>query len=452
MSAAPTSAGPSAPMWTCLSCSIGFPSPDAQREHYRSDLHRYNMKRRVAGLPAVRQDVFASKVSEMQGAAEGGKKEESDRCEACAKSFSSANAYRTHVASRKHKETEAAFQAKGAAGPSTVKAGVVSGEGDAALDDIKDLSNALSASSTNAAASAAVRNGSLEVSEDATEQEIEAAIDMRIASAKRIDPRTTCIFCLQHPFASLDESLEHMQRAHGLYVPEREYLTDLPGLMLYLADKVAVGHLCLMCNGRGRGFATAEAARKHMLDKSHCKIAYEQDDDVMELSDFYDFTSSYPDAEWEDASGSEIGSDDEMVDGDADEEESDLPKSNGIRYGDSEMELVLPSGKSLGHRSMRRHYNQNLRPSNDAPASAGNGSALAHRLAHHAARRERDGENGDLLHERGGQVVKARNRGEARDAKRHITEFRDVKQREMYRTKVAYKANSQKHFRDPLLQ
>jgi pre-60S factor REI1 len=71
-------------MWTCLSCSIGFPSPDAQREHYRSDLHRYNMKRRVAGLPAVRQDVFASKVSEMQGAAEGGKKEESDRCEACA--------------------------------------------------------------------------------------------------------------------------------------------------------------------------------------------------------------------------------------------------------------------------------------------------------------------------------------------------------------------------------
>src|ERR1700733_219919 len=33
-----------APQFTCLSCLIGFPTGEAQREHYRSDHHRYNMK------------------------------------------------------------------------------------------------------------------------------------------------------------------------------------------------------------------------------------------------------------------------------------------------------------------------------------------------------------------------------------------------------------------------
>ena len=33
-------------------------------EHYRSDHHRYNMKRRVAGLPPVSVQVFNEKVLE----------------------------------------------------------------------------------------------------------------------------------------------------------------------------------------------------------------------------------------------------------------------------------------------------------------------------------------------------------------------------------------------------
>ncbi len=33
-----------------------------------------------------------------------------------------------------------------------------------------------------------------------------------------------------------------------------------------------------------------------MVDKSHCKIAYDAEKDRLELSDYYDFTTSYPDA------------------------------------------------------------------------------------------------------------------------------------------------------------
>jgi len=31
-----------------------------------------------------------------------------------------------------------------------------------------------------------------------------------------------------------------------------------------------------------------------MVDKAHCKIAYDTEDDRLEVSDFYDFTASYP--------------------------------------------------------------------------------------------------------------------------------------------------------------
>ena len=49
----------------------------------------------------------------------------------------------------------------------------------------------------------------------------------------------------------------------------------------------------------------------------------------------------------------------------------------------------------------------------------------------------------------GTDVVKARNRGEAREAGRHVSEFRDQKRREDFKTKVGLIGNHQKHFRDP---
>jgi pre-60S factor REI1 len=83
------------------------------------------------------------------------------------------------------------------------------------------------------------------------------------------------------------------------------------------------------------------------IDKGHCKIAYESDEDAMEVVDFYDFSSSYPQ-----------GYDQENPDADA--ELADL--TNDIQLGDDEMELILPSGIRIGHRSMQRYYKQSFKP------------------------------------------------------------------------------------------
>jgi hypothetical protein len=48
---------------TCLTCNIGvhgpgFSSLPEQREHFRSDWHRFNIKKRLAKQPAVSEEQF----------------------------------------------------------------------------------------------------------------------------------------------------------------------------------------------------------------------------------------------------------------------------------------------------------------------------------------------------------------------------------------------------------
>ncbi|KAJ1019981.1 hypothetical protein NDA16_004262 [Ustilago loliicola] len=481
------------PLFTCLSCSIAFPNPDDQRTHYRSDLHRYNMKRRVANLPPVKAEVFNAKILERRAALaqEAQTAVTPDKCEACDKKFASQNAYRDHLNSKKHKENVAKFDKKKAsqAGPSSAPAtGADSNDeqvplvfrvpkptADSTSTSTADATAAPTMSTTESAIVAAEKKQNarhtLMISEDASEEQIQAAIDAKVASSRRIDPNHECIFCAKTGFTELKDTLAHMSKAHGFFIPESDYLVDLPGLISYLADKVSIGNICLYCNGRGKGFHNAESVRNHMLDKFHCKIAYSDPEDQLELGDFYDFTSSYPtdeDEEWEDEDGEDVADDMEVDDQVTDltttkksskkanvEEDGD----DQVRYGDSEFELVLPSGARLGHRSLRRYYQQSLREApmgstsdrDDLSRRYGGGGALARRLIAESGMGHHDGD-GTLVTGRGGQVIKARNRGEAREAKRHINEFRDRNMKEQHKTRIGFRNNNQKHFRDPLLQ
>lgn len=47
---------------TCITCRVVFARGELQREHYKSDWHRYNLKRKVAELPPVTAAVFQTKV------------------------------------------------------------------------------------------------------------------------------------------------------------------------------------------------------------------------------------------------------------------------------------------------------------------------------------------------------------------------------------------------------
>ena len=381
----------------------------------------------------------------------------------CSKVYTTENAYRSHIQSKKHREneTKAVLRPAKIADDSVAEISVPEKEQSIPPVPKQETTQVLS---PPAAA---------EVAGDATD-EVTQSIDEKIAAARARLSSTSCLFC-NHQSSSLDDSLTHMSITHSFFIPDADYLIDIPGLITYLGEKIAVGNVCIFCNEKGREFRSMDAVRKHMVDKSHCKIAYETANDRLEISDYYDFTTSYSDVaaapkkkspkqvvnegdeEWEDDEDvdneevdevvEESASDSENTDSDS---EDDLPDSQ-ITYGDTNYELVLPSGARIGHRSMRRYYAQSFpgAPRGGKPEDPNSGAALVRRLL--------ADKNSALVPRKGGfgaygagmDVVKARNRGEAREAGRHVKEFRDQKRREDFKTKVGFIHNSQKHFRDP---
>lgn len=55
------------------------------------------------------------------------------------------------------------------------------------------------------------------------------------------------------------------------------------------------GFECLYCNFKAKRFPSLVSVRQHIFDKGHNKIDLKADK-LMEFSDFYDYSSSYPDA------------------------------------------------------------------------------------------------------------------------------------------------------------
>ncbi|KAI9289209.1 C2H2 type zinc-finger-domain-containing protein [Umbelopsis sp. AD052] len=386
-------------LFTCMACQVAFRSGEGQRNHYRSDWHRYNLKRKVADLPPITLAQFDSKLQVNQTKTDEKKAEQeafSGECEACSrKTFGTQGSFNSHIQSKKHKEAVA----KAASRPQKT---------------VKETDDEKAATPTN-----------LVVDENMSDGEVNEIIDKRISEAVRL-AETDCLFCT-HTSDTFEDSIAHMTKVHSFFIPDIEYLSDLRGLIKYLGEKISVGNVCLYCNGKGRAIRSLEAVRAHMLDKGHCKIAYESDEDAMEVVDFYDFSSSYPQ-----------GYDPENPDVDA--ELAQL--TNDIQLNEDELELILPSGARIGHRSLQRYYKQSFKPDDSRDSVLINKlitqytddfgyESLRSNTGRHAQYMVTDGRNGTLT---------------KRDA------FAEISRREDFKMKVGMQANNQKHFRLQILQ
>lgn len=200
------------------------------------------------------------------------------------KSFSTDNAYQSHLQSKKHRERQAAQQ--------KVEQGRSEG----------DVDQHTSAGPSQAGPTSTSVIEDLDEAEDSAEDDDEG-IDERLAAARRRIRPSDCLFC---PLSSvsIDDNVLHMAKKHSFFIPDQDILIDLPGLLSYLGEKIVLGNLCIFCPNGGREFSDTRAVRKHMIDKYHCKLAYETDEDRAEIADFYDFTGNVgTDSDWEEVDG-----------------------------------------------------------------------------------------------------------------------------------------------------
>lgn len=413
--------------YTCNTCGVVFDTAAGQRDHMKSDWHRYNLKRRVADLPSITEATFDEKVSNANA-----EKEELDKSKKTkVKQLTKKEMRRLEKEKLLAKKQELLELAK----QSMLK----NMQEEAAKDEMKDTPEEEQPQETPEEKTSEENVLEENIPEEnkpeeglSPEELAEKLMAEKLQNRVEID-KTECLFTGKK-LKTFEENLDQMFKNHGFYIPEQKYLIDKEGLFQYFSEKIGLGNMCLVCSYQGRSL---EAVRAHMLAKKHCRIPYESEAEKLEISEFYDFSSTYEEldkaanedeSQWEDieeeadaASGKVDGSQD---DNEEEEEEEELPEY--ALYNDG-VELHLPTGVKVGHRTLQRYYRQNLKPEREL--SEGQGTIIAADTRHFAT-----------IYDRQQQQLQK---------KVWQTELKDKKRDDKRAAKFV---NNQPHYRDQLLQ
>ncbi|KAG2699901.1 hypothetical protein I3843_07G209300 [Carya illinoinensis] len=343
---------------TCNSCNQQFKDHAERKLHYKSEWHRYNLKRKVAGVPGVTEVLFLARESAL--AKEKRQPRETPMlysCGLCGKGYRSSEAHAQHLKSRTHimrasQGTNRQEEEKAIIKPlphcvvsKPPQRREVNNEESEESDDEweevdpeEDLVGEATRSLTELNVHDIASNNDMDNVYDDDEHE-------------EFDP-SSCFMCdLKHE--TPESCMVHVHKQHGFFIPDVEYLKDPKGFLTYLGLKVKRDFTCLYCNDRRYPFSSLEAVRKHMVAKSHCKVHYGDGDEEeeAELDYFYDYSSSYVDDD-----GKQL-----VASGDMD---------NTVELGIGGAELIITrrsdegtSTKTFGSREYLRYYRQKPRPS-----------------------------------------------------------------------------------------
>ncbi|KAJ6256188.1 hypothetical protein Dda_9023 [Drechslerella dactyloides] len=464
---APALAAASSHPFTCNTCQVAFKSSDGQRTHMHTDWHRYNLKRRIAELPPISSEIFAEKVLSSQAADRAARDRASFEklCQPCSRTYYSQNAYNNHVNSQKHKQRLAALDRAARADGESVMSSTFSMDDTAIPDrDDDEMANRELASLTQNLRVTPSTTTTTTTSAPAETEDGMAAL-----------PITECLFC-GLASTTLQQNLEHMSKSHGLFIPEQRYLVNLEGLVRYLGQKVLVGNTCLYCNKAKGGL---DGIRTHMRDKGHCMIAFDTEDEMLEIGEFYDFRSTYDDSDaasndddgtWEDEQGNKAAGHDETWETDSEASSVDSCDIGSLRVTRkathhrtssshhledgwhshahshshthavvyfTETEMHLPTGRDDDADTLA------IEDGDAEDATAGNSNAnssAAQRRAQKALISRANGGQGLALASAG-----AKARASKMEKKDKAVEERG---REKYRAKIEKAANHQKHYRE----
>lgn len=299
-----------------------LPNDDTIRDHYKSEFHRYNIKRKLVGLPPVTTDQFSQKKAQLLAESSQSERDQLIKCELCSKTFASKGTYKQHLESRKHKDTLKKFN----------------------------------------------RNDR-EVFEEENKRD-----DTSSTTAQ--DP-AVCLFC-NLKSADVDENLVHMRLTHSFFVSEFKHLKDLRGLLRFLGTKVHRKGRCIYCDFSSNTEArSGEAVQRHMLDKGH---VFMNTEDFGEYERFYDFSKVLEDfrkhkltvenqvvMEADEYMEIDMGNDEEEERENEDDDDWEIideepNKEKKYRLKKAKLldsgEIQLPNGNILGHRRYKHVYKQ----------------------------------------------------------------------------------------------
>lgn len=234
-------------MSRCGTCNVVLNGGDNLQQHYNSETHLNNVRRRVEGLrPLTAQEM--RRQAQEEGMAMDPSGAPIFSCTLCKKTFHSVQTLQTHVRSTAHLMRK--------------EQGIVARDSEAAsmLTMTSLGSAAMGLHRRHKAKRSALKNASAG------------------PKAPKVSPKdrdedvsvTRCFFCGQ-PSETMELNVMHMRKYHQFYIPMENRCKDVEGLLAYASRKVN-GLMCLVCNERTRSFPSLDALRDHMREVDHEKI------------------------------------------------------------------------------------------------------------------------------------------------------------------------------------
>ncbi len=246
-----------------------FKSREELHEHYQSDLHRYNLRRKAAGLAPITEEIFNKMRMAMQQREEQAKKEQAT------KKLDHVKQSKRVQQQQQQMEVEKKNEGKGNA--------------------LRNSNNVVGSAALSNATRSNNENNENNNAMDGEEEEEEIVFDEE--EMKKPVDLTISLFD-QHKSETAEENLEYMRSYYGFIFPEEDYICDKEGMLKYCAQKIGIGKICLYCE---KHFRNKDACVKHMLAKGHCKIRWEYEEDVEEFAEYYKFEDTDEEMEGENA-------------------------------------------------------------------------------------------------------------------------------------------------------
>jgi hypothetical protein len=311
----------------CSACLCELHTDEERQQHYTSEWHIYNIKRKTAELPPIPFELFHEKftmVQKMQ--AEDKARNGKITCPITKRQFKSQSAYDHFRTTKEYARQYERFVIKRQKEQEQAQSGIVveqvvkskhffewiapSSEddqptaNDLALieqdkldeEELKKIEAEEGETSTTATTTTTTTSTTAptNMAEDDDEelQEGQVAIPLKHSLFDNIGPFT----CTRTAYT-------YMSKKYNFKLPHIDFLIDLEGLMEYLGAKVGIGHVCIGCNKR---FETTRGCMQHMVDQNHTTFSLEtlqlggQIDDSEDgknggdfVFDFYDFSHNF---------------------------------------------------------------------------------------------------------------------------------------------------------------
>ena len=188
------------------------------------------------------------------------------KCYPCSKIFKTQESLKEHERSKKHKKSTKEYLTSH---PEESLSSIFKSIKTESSDFLSDINRSISAA-----------NEPLSVPEDGDLSK------QSIPTKTTLESLRICLFC-NLECDGVKKNLDHMRWKHNFTILDIECLTNLKGMLAYIAERIQLGKLCLYCD---KQFRSADRAQQHMRDMGHCMMPFDKDD---EFELFYDFSRAY---------------------------------------------------------------------------------------------------------------------------------------------------------------